>query len=95
MQLQDFTDIVKVQERGQITIPVELREKLGIEKGGKLVISIQSDAVVLEPIKKGRREQLSRVAEATIGSVDLKKHREWKTPYNMRKWMKSIRSEWT
>lgn len=40
---------VRVKRKGQVTIPVELRSKLGIEEGAILEITAQDDTIVLKP----------------------------------------------
>ncbi|MBU4210836.1 hypothetical protein KKC08_02340 [Patescibacteria group bacterium] len=46
-------EIVKPMERGQVTIPVLIRKKLGITKKTWLWIRLMSDKTVLiEPVKK-------------------------------------------
>jgi AbrB family looped-hinge helix DNA binding protein len=41
---------VRVKRKGQVTIPVELRSKLGIEEGAILEISTEDDKIVLKPL---------------------------------------------
>ena len=40
---------VRVKRKGQVTIPMELRSKLGIEEGAILEITDQDGAIVLKP----------------------------------------------
>jgi len=39
-----------LSSKGQIVIPVELREKLGIEAGTRMAVRIEQDHLILEPI---------------------------------------------
>lgn len=41
-----------LSSKGQIVIPVELREKLGIEAGTRMAVRIEKDHLVLEPINE-------------------------------------------
>ena len=41
--------IVKVSRQFQVTIPVEVREQLGIERGDILEAAVQEDAVIFKP----------------------------------------------
>ena len=41
---------VRVKRKGQVTIPIELRSKLGIEEGAILEISTEDDKIVLKPL---------------------------------------------
>jgi AbrB family looped-hinge helix DNA binding protein len=40
---------VRVKRKGQVTIPLELRSKLGIEEGAILEVKDQDGAIVLTP----------------------------------------------
>ncbi len=42
--------IAQVSERGQITIPAEVRRRLGLRPGAKLEIEVRDDAIILRPI---------------------------------------------
>ena len=42
--------IAHVSERGQITIPAEVRRRLGLGPGAKLEIEVQDNAIILRPI---------------------------------------------
>ncbi len=46
----DTTYRVTVSEKGQLVIPAELREELGITKGTKLVVSREAGRLILQPI---------------------------------------------
>lgn len=41
---------VRVKQKGQVTIPLELRSKLGIEEGAILEISTEDNKIVLKPL---------------------------------------------
>ena len=41
---------VRVKRKGQVTIPLELRSKLGIEEGAILEIKAEDGEIVLKPI---------------------------------------------
>jgi AbrB family looped-hinge helix DNA binding protein len=41
---------VRVKRKGQVTIPLELRTKLGIEEGTILDIKAEDGAIVLKPL---------------------------------------------
>jgi AbrB family looped-hinge helix DNA binding protein len=42
-----------VSSKGQVVIPAELREKLGIEAGTRIAVRIEKDHLILEPIDEG------------------------------------------
>ena len=41
---------VRVKHKGQVTIPQEMRNKLGIEEGAILEITTEDDKIVLKPL---------------------------------------------
>ncbi len=46
----DTTYHVTVSEKGQLVIPAELREELGITKGTRLAVSREEGRLILQPI---------------------------------------------
>lgn len=42
---------VRVGEKGLLYLPVSIRRKLNIEKGGELLLIVEDDRIVLRPIK--------------------------------------------
>ena len=42
-----------LSSKGQVVIPAELREKLGIEAGTRIAVRIEKDHLILEPINEG------------------------------------------
>ena len=59
--------LATVQKRGQVTIPIELRRKFGIEEGGIVAFSEAEEGILISP-----REVLAMGALDRIGEV-LKK----------------------
>jgi len=45
-------NVVKVTRRGQTTIPVELRQKLGIKEGDELLVEVTQQGILFKPIPK-------------------------------------------
>ena len=43
-----ITKSVKVSEKGQIAIPKEMRESLGINKGDELLLLAERDLIIIE-----------------------------------------------
>jgi AbrB family looped-hinge helix DNA binding protein len=52
-----------VQKRGQITIPVELRRKLGITEGGVVALTETEEGILLSPRKALAMDALDRIGE--------------------------------
>lgn len=46
------TKIIKVTDKGQISLPVHIRNSLEIEQGDELIITKSKDAIILKKIKK-------------------------------------------
>ena len=42
--------LVTVTSKGQIVIPASVRKKLNIQKGKKLVVSVEDNKIILEPV---------------------------------------------
>lgn len=40
---------VKVSDKGQVTLPAQVRRKLGIKPGSRMEVEVQDNRVVLEP----------------------------------------------
>lgn len=43
---------IRVSDKGQVAIPLEIREATGIKKGDNLVIVQEGDKIMLQPAKK-------------------------------------------
>lgn len=52
-----------VQKRGQITIPVEWRRKLGITEGGVVALTETEEGILLSPRKALAMDALDRIGE--------------------------------
>jgi len=53
-----------VQKKGQVTIPIELRRKLGIEEGGVVALIETEDGVLISPRQVLTMQALDRIGEA-------------------------------
>jgi len=50
-------ELIKVREKGQITLPLSMRKKLGIAEGSIVLSKIVDDAIVLIPQETIDRDQ--------------------------------------
>ena len=56
--------LAMVQKKGQVTIPIELRRKLGIEEGGVVALIETEDGVLISPRQVLTMQALDRIGEA-------------------------------
>jgi antitoxin PrlF len=54
----------RVQQRGQVTIPIELRRKLGIEEGGLVAFIETENGILISPREALAMDALDRVGKA-------------------------------
>jgi AbrB family looped-hinge helix DNA binding protein len=73
--------VVRVNEKGRIVIPKDIREKLGIKEKQLLKISVVEDKIVLELIKD--------IADRYYGVFEVKK---W--PRDLDNFMIEVLQEW-
>ena len=53
---------MQVTSKGQVTVPVEIRERLGIHPGTEVEFEVEGDAVVIRKKRDSRRRGRSIVA---------------------------------
>jgi AbrB family looped-hinge helix DNA binding protein len=58
------TQVVRVQEKGQVTIPVEIREKLNLRKGDLVTFVETEEGVVIKPAEVVVSEALDEIGRA-------------------------------
>jgi AbrB family looped-hinge helix DNA binding protein len=56
--------LVRVQEKGQITLPQEIRRRLGLKKGDLVAVSETEDGVLITPQEAIATRALDRINEA-------------------------------
>lgn len=44
-----MTTTIQINERGTLTLPKELRKRLGLEKGGVIIAEISDNGIILKP----------------------------------------------
>ncbi len=68
-----MTAVVKVTRKGQTTIPVEVRQKLAIKEGDKLLVeTTEQGQVVFTPIRK--LEDCAGIYSKYAKPEEMKKH---------------------
>lgn len=61
-------NILTVSTKGQISIPIDIRKRLGIEEGTKISIYCDGNNIVLKPLPKLTYEEFQ---------LELQKAQEW------------------
>ncbi len=63
--------VVNVAANGRVVIPAELREKLGVRGGGKMIARLVDGALVLEPREVAIRRARKLVAKYVPKDADI------------------------
>lgn len=91
--LSDNSEIV----RTQITLTKKLKQLIE-EKARQTNVSLSEylrrGAWISLLLEENESEELSKLADQAIGSVDLHKHPEWQTPAKIKQWVRRLRREW-
>jgi AbrB family looped-hinge helix DNA binding protein len=66
---------VHVSSKGQIVIPAELREAMGIETGTRVAIERQGDAILLRPVTDDLIRNLRGITKGA-GKIREREHRK-------------------
>lgn len=73
--------LVKVGQRGQITIPKRIRQKLGIEPGDNVALVLREDYVVLQPVTATIFDFVGAVPTPPEGPFTIEQLREETADY--------------
>ncbi len=72
------TKIIKVTDKGQISLPVGIREFLRIKQGDELLITNSSDTIVIKKVKKEDFSDLLKHSESVARKLwDNKEDEVW------------------
>jgi len=96
-QLTTFLDNDKTV-RTQITLTKRLKhliEEKARQNNQSLSEYLRRGAWISLLLEERESEELDKLADQAIGSVDLSKHPEWQTPVKIKRWVKQLRREWT
>lgn len=61
-----------LSSKGQVVIPLELREKLGLEAGTKMAIRIEASHLVIEPITEAYIRSLRGSLKGPVSMVEAR-----------------------
>ncbi|NHV98090.1 MAG: AbrB/MazE/SpoVT family DNA-binding domain-containing protein [Thaumarchaeota archaeon] len=87
--MEEIEDVTKVSSKGQVVIPKEIRERLGILPGEKIIVMTRDDEIVL---KKARKLRLEELSEKIVGVAERNKIDAEKLIDEAIKWARSKRS---
>ena len=63
------TGIIKVTDKGQISLPIKMRKLLGINKGDDLIIINNNDSMIIKKIKDDDFSDLLKLSEISLGKI--------------------------
>jgi AbrB family looped-hinge helix DNA binding protein len=87
--VEEIEDVTKVSSKGQVVIPKEIRERLGILPGEKIIVMTRDEEIVL---KKARRLRLEELSEKIAGAAEKNKIDVEKLIDEAVRWARSKRS---
>lgn len=82
-----FVELAKVTSEGQITIPIEIRKKLGIKEGSKVIFLEEAGRIYLA------NSSMEAVREAQLAFVGEAERVGLKTEEDVIEMMKELRKE--
>ena len=72
------TKIIRVTDKGQISLPVRIRDSLDIEQGDELIITQSDDSIVLKKVKSEDFSDLLKHSEKVAKELwDNKEDEVW------------------
>jgi AbrB family looped-hinge helix DNA binding protein len=63
---EQIEDVIKVSSKGQIVIPREVRKKMGVKSGEKLLVLTCDGDIVLRKTKKLSMDQIAQKISTTV-----------------------------
>jgi antitoxin PrlF len=64
--MEKIEDVTKVSAKGQVVIPKEIREKLGILPEEKMIVITRNEEIILKKAKKLSIEEISERIEKIV-----------------------------
>ena len=72
------TKIIKVTDKGQISLPVKMRNSLDISRGDELIITHKDDSIIIKKIKEDDFSDLLKHSEIVAKKLwDNKEDEIW------------------
>ncbi len=69
--MEKLESIVKTSVKGQIVMPKEVRERLGIKAGGKLAVIVRDDEIILRKIERLNLSEISSRISTVVEKEDI------------------------
>lgn len=66
--------IVSISTKGQIVLPLEIRNALGLQKGDKLEVRLEQDRVILTRLLPAGKQDWQRWRGCLAGTQALQEH---------------------
>lgn len=63
--------IVKVSKKYQVTIPKEVREKIGIQVGDKVTVRVEGKRIIIEPIIREKDDPVKRMLSLVDKPINI------------------------
>ena len=58
--MAELLEMGKVSARGQIAIPIEIREEMGLVEGSKVIFLLEDDTLVVKKVTSQTWEQITK-----------------------------------
>jgi len=71
--MEKLEDIAKVSSKGQIVIPKEIRERLGVQSGERLLVMTRDKEIILRKAERVSLEEISGKMEEASKKIDVDK----------------------
>jgi len=69
--MEKLESIVKISLKGQIVIPKDVRERLGIKAGGKLAVIVRDDEIILRKIERLDLSEISSRISSVVEKENI------------------------
>ena len=74
----DLTEVVKVTSKGQLTLPVKMRNSIGLEKGSYLLVEQVGDYILMKKAEI-RMKEIQKIFNAEAKKKNITKAKLLKT----------------
>jgi len=77
LHLNELVEMGKVSSRGQIAIPIEIRNEMGLEEGSKVLFLLEDDVLLIKKVTSQTwdqvtaplRAQKKKIREENVGEL--------------------------